>query len=501
MYVFRPQHAGTHQAGCGGHQGSRVARTGRQGLKAQRRAKQCKQQTRQRPPLRRRQQLRDTAGFHDEGCEPAAPEDGPVDDGHGPGDRCCSRAAGRGVRERLRQRLVERSAQELTGILERRHADRWAHHVLTGGFRADEGMKRICEAFGLRPQLERQVLQAVSRRASALDPSATLMQKGPPQALGLYAEHCAPQTATAAPSDADEESAWTPSASDVAEDEEYCFLEAGGILSPPQEEDLAPASCTKSARIPHEGEVGKQEEEDEEEDSEEEEEEEAVIELPAMEVKGPQASPSTPLWRAPWKARVLRTLGLDRWLRDGEDVDQPCLAPTPKVGADDVESELDEEELELSCKLVAAVRNAERHIASSREQRVRDLQACEEGHDGWRQVRSSSKVPSTTAKRKTAIKFGGNSHIRFFTPDVVVKPQAYERKLWTKSFDGPSGHKARQSCPGSPDSEGSTVQPSSGDELESEEEEDEEEEWEDECDEIADLMCQERAGVLWSTCW
>eukprot|EP00913_Durusdinium_trenchii_P010807 g10137.t2 len=69
------------------------------------------------------------------------------------------------VVDRLRLRLVERRASELVAQLQRRQGDRWIQQVVEGGFHADEAMRRICEAFGLRPELERKVLLLVRRTA------------------------------------------------------------------------------------------------------------------------------------------------------------------------------------------------------------------------------------------------------------------------------------------------------------------------------------------------
>jgi hypothetical protein len=214
------------------------------------------------------------------------------------------------------------------------------------------------------------------------------------------------------------------------------------------------------------------------------------------------------IWRAPWRTRVLHTLGLDNWLREqggnGEGV--AVARPPPKdtneedlrTGSDssDSHSENDEnyDERALSSKLIAAVRNAERQ-ASEVSSLNGGSAATEELGPGARATSCGnvSLSRSTTASSQgSSVSFLAKSKIVFFLPgeeDPESRP-SYERPLFTKDFDGPSGHKAKRES----SSKDSTLEGS-------EYEEESDDEWEDQCDDIAELMSQERHLMLWSKSW
>jgi len=167
---------------------------------------------------------------------------------------------------------------------------------------------------------------------------------------------------------------------------------------------------------------------------------------------------------------------------------------------EDLESGEEEERL-LCCKLVAAVRNAHRQAALARQEGSAaptsgaagpPIATVDSGH-------SPGSCGSSKCTSRTRI--SGGSEICFFVPDSSDEQQelqqqpSYERRLYTKLFDGPSAHKAKHKgmCMFGVLSRNTAE----SDEDDSEEEE----EWEDRCDDIADLMSQERSLILWSNTW
>ncbi|CAE8728033.1 unnamed protein product [Polarella glacialis] len=217
------------------------------------------------------------------------------------------------------------------------------------------------------------------------------------------------------------------------------------------------------------------------------------------------------LWRAPWRKRVLRTLGLERWWTSSSDASQPRSRPaseqTFEAALGKEETEEDEEDRILSSQLVAAVRNAEFHAASSCCSSTALFGAVDfedafeaQSTSPWK---SSSSVgprspeprqPKSRRQRSRVVQFHEDSQACFFGTEGDDAPEeGYKRLLQTKVFDGPSGHKARRT--------GSVSEESDVDASDEEEEEDEEEEFEDRCDEIAELMSRQRTMLLWSESW
>jgi len=480
MYVFRPQKSGSTPA-CGGKGGRFIRRVGRQDLKAQRRLQA--QSRRPKMPSRRRHQLRDVAGSSPASpcTRPAPPPDGacqgcvwdhPEDASVGHRGLRRGFRASRGVRTRLRARLVERRATELVTALGRRQGSDWAAHVLQGGFHANEGMRRILEAFALRPDLERQVLEAVALRARAAAIAAS--SGGGPGPCGEASQVLVDAALAEAP---------LPSSS---------------------------AATSSLASAP---------EEDEEEEQEEEKEGAALghgiaepprpasPELPPLlaahvaEAVAASSAPAPAKIRPSWRTRVLRALGLERWCtreRSGSDTSscsESCSSHSwQRQGqSEEASEEAEAEERALSSKLVAAVRNAERHAELSRAAREGNRGVSQSGSPGTpRVVAIEAAVARAVASRDSRVRIAAGSQIRFFEtePGSVA---AYSRSLQTKAFDGPSGHKARRRRDGRHDE---VPEEASG-----ESSEDEQEDWEDQCDDIAQLMSQERHLLLWSALW
>lgn len=287
--------------------------------------------------------------------------------------------------DRLRWRLVERRANELLAMLRKRHGERWIQHVLQGGFHADEGMRRICEAFGLRPELERWVLRLALRKAEEW-----------------------PDKASFSPSTSEDEALLF----------QRCEEISGGDRSSESEDEADGVS-------------------DEVQDAED------------------AASGASKLWRASWRLRCVLNTGKQ-------------LAPPEVLSEKDIPSDMEEEE-KLSLSLREAMENAERYAAEALKEVPEAESPCEQ-------------------KVESRISFTG-SEICFFTIDDdgdTESGEEYTRQLRTKVFDGPSGHKARKAsycwCDEDSDSES-------------------EEDWKDQCDEMAELMGQQRQMVLWSGSW
>lgn len=299
--------------------------------------------------------------------------------------------------DRLRLRLVERRASELVAQLQRRQGDRWIQQVVEGGFHADEAMRRICEAFGLRPELERKVLLLVRRTAERWPNKVSL------------ASLSSPSTS--------EDETWT--------------ISTGG-------EDCA------SVEI----------------DSEEEGLSDAPTEDTALTLPGPPT-----FWRSSWKRRMLNTLGVPKVAPPPVLSEKECSKENPSA----LGEEADPEEEELNHRLREAMANAER---------------CAEAA-----LKEVPELEHRSDERQSRIDFT-DSEIRFFMIDEEGEADgdAYQRQLKTKAFDGPSGHRARKAsiCWCDEDSE-----------SESEEDDD----WRERCDEMADLMSQQRQMVLWSGSW
>jgi len=576
MYVYRPQHTSGHAPG-GSFSGGRSAYAGRQGAKKQRQAEPKRRKTklqerRSKPltglggPVRRKLALLPSGDLlqcirqHD--LLDAAHEDTcmDLDDSSG--------RAGR-VHARLCARLVERRTDELLRILERRHGHGWATYITAGGFHADEGMKRICEGFGLRPHIESQVLRAATKRAEAW----------PKQETGNLRQGAAQVERYAGEEDAEDSDCWSIGSSSItssvgagmahsaselplkaeemwmwwSENEEDIFakeapftsLEVDSLLqsdselstalcstgshresyassdalsgSPLSSPEFTPSSPGRTDRMqdPRGG--------------------EAQGVLPPDEHFGDQAILEAPRPRkpAPWRRRVLQALGLQLLCtEDGED--KPSIASSSssrlaegssaatetEVSASDGVVADDDEEAHLAAELAAALQNAEAHARHSAK-----------GTSSWSdgelylapRCRRTLTDPLPT-RSKVKVRFSTCSEVRFFLSSAemqrrkswageqlehhAAKPEAaeavheYQRELFTKDFDGPSGHKAKRSFPSERrdgiKAEVETQPPDSSDDGSDYEDDDE---WEDHCDDIADLMSQQRHMLLWSQSW
>eukprot|EP00437_Effrenium_voratum_P012591 CAMPEP_0181451260 /NCGR_PEP_ID=MMETSP1110-20121109/28598_1 /TAXON_ID=174948 /ORGANISM="Symbiodinium sp., Strain CCMP421" /LENGTH=414 /DNA_ID=CAMNT_0023575503 /DNA_START=135 /DNA_END=1379 /DNA_ORIENTATION=+ len=381
-------------------------------------------------PVRRRVHLVSRRAHRLRDVPASSPRTGPVEPPPvpGPGERKREQ-----VVDRLRLRLVSRRATQLIEALERRHGERWSERVKEGGFHVDEAMRRICEAFQLRPELERQVLTLARRRAQGWQgaasecfgsPSgsdgeqpATQSRPGPLRKLVLV-EHSfdGPGSTRSTASTASFGSLSSPSEDEatIKDPSDLLWQEIDWLMDSTQRHSLD---------------------------------------------GGPK------MGRAPWLQRALRTL----------DLDPPgarCAMPPAAEG---------EEDEELSRKLVTAIINAERHAELS--ETLQEVLGDEGGVDDDDDDRGP--------RRQRSIDFQ-DSDIRFFVidPQGEAMGEEYCRALHTKAFDGPSGHKARKaSCS------------DEGFDSSDDESDEEEEDWKDQCDEMADLMGQQRQMVLWSGSW
>jgi hypothetical protein len=225
-----------------------------------------------------------------------------------------------------------------------------------------------------------------------------------------------------------------------------------------------------------------------------------------------------------WRSRVLRVLGIQRlWsghgatassetsevqenrLQKGENTQVEDSSPAEATRTAEENDEEEEEEHILSSKLVAAVRNAEIHAANARAEQARvNCNGC-----------PLRDIPVTQRAGTNKVKFARKSEVSFFSFDLdhtsLLAPTLleYRRPLETKVFDGPSGHKARRITSSDSksaalrDEDEASTRPSalyncSEDECSPEEEA---EDWEDQCDDIAELMGQQRSCMLWSASW
>ncbi|CAE7811063.1 unnamed protein product [Symbiodinium sp. CCMP2592] len=359
----------------------------------------------------------------------------------GPGERKREQ-----VVDRLRLRLVSRRATQLIEALERRHGERWSEHVKAGGFHVDEAMRRICEAFQLRPELERQVLALARRRAQGWQ----------------AASEC-----SASPSGSDGEQPAMPSRPGPLH--KLVLVEHSFEDGPGSTRSTASTASFGSLSSPSEDEATLKDPSD----------------LPWQEIDWLMDSTQRhcldggpKLGRAPWLQRALRTLDLDP--PGARCATPPAPAREAALVSHPVDSQGEEEDEELSRKLVTAIINAERHAELS--ETLQEVLGDEGGVDD-----DDDRGP----RRQRSIDFQ-DSDIRFFVidPQGEAMGEEYCRALQTKAFDGPSGHKARKaSCS------------DEGFDSSDDESDEEEEDWKDQCDEMADLMGQQRQMVLWSGSW
>mmetsp|Transcript_34122 Transcript_34122/g.77857 ORF Transcript_34122/g.77857 Transcript_34122/m.77857 type:complete len:585 (+) Transcript_34122:77-1831(+) len=583
MYVYRPQHTSGHAPG-GSFSGGRSAYAGRQGAKKQRQAepkrrKSKLQERRSRPlnglcgPVWRKPALLPSGdlaqclrqrnaleGAHEDPCID-------LDDSSG--------RAGR-VHARLCARLVERRTDELIQILERRHGNAWATYITTGGFHADEGMKRICEGFGLRPHIESQVLRDASKQAEAWqkqERGENLSERG------LGATEVEPYVGA---DDAEDSDCWSIGSSSIASsvgaalsdiqrplktEETWMWWSEGedelygkGPLFPSlKAEGLSQSDSELSTALSSIDSLGEATGQDSRVTSSASSEA-----LSGSPISSPEIAPSCPAQHsriqdlchgeevqgdglpdehscdeavvepprrkpAPWRRRVLQALGLQPLCaEEGASADVPSTSSNKLVEAGQekaaalqaqtMEGTVDDEEKLLAAELAAALQNAEEHARSS----AKGTSSSSDGElDMAPKCRRTVTDPLHT-RSKAQVRFATCSEVRFFLSSAEMqrrkswageqlqhpetRPETvpeYQRELFTKDFDGPSGHKAKRSFPserkdGIKAAEVETQPPESSDEGSDCEDD---EEWEDHCDDIADLMSQQRHMLLWSQSW
>lgn len=428
-------------------------------------------------------------------------------------DRSCEQGS---VRKRLRARLVQRSCVELEAALERRHGDKWADHVLRGDFHTIEGMHRICEAFSLRLELEQQVLKSIADHARTF-------QCRQAEALSILPgnSRCRPMEQRCGP--AEGTTSYFPIHS--MSESKRCRADSLDTVSTSDGDSIAGTLDDASSEAAW-GEEGQEMPSSEEF---------ATASVAASSSGGSSSeceTASTIPSRVSWRSRALKTLGLQR-LWPGytasadvaatpatqEDLELSREMQTAKANLDlsTKSSGTDEEEMEeLESRLVAAVCNAELHATTARAERA--LRHRLDSFDSLSSdplssdavIASSDDLAAVGRRHRQArVHFARQSEVFFFSVDfatatpVQLAPTLLEYRcpLQTKVFDGPSGHKARRTT--SSDIKTSLLEHEDEDEhsTEHDEEEDEAEEWEDRCDDIAELMGQERSCMLWSACW
>jgi len=346
------------------------------------------------------------------------------------------------VRERLSARLVERRIAELVSILERKYGDLWARRVVDGDFQVNESIRRICEAFGLRLALERQLLHKIEQRARSWpserdvpirtdDSDDVAGDWGPESDIG-----------------------WSPTPSDNSPAPSPMMCPAGAPFSIAELE-----MCADSVSG-----VGY---------------EERAIHVSKQMQTGAGGAVSK---RMPWSVRVMRTLGIEHlanpWRSPASETKSELTAK-----ADDRGKNGDEES--LSARLFIAVCNGERQAGPHLSATSAPSVSCPSEH-----------------RRKCDVLFAEQAEVSFFPVHGNHSIQ-YERILSTKSFDGRSGHRAQRNV--SESSPHSGQQPLKQEEgastVDPEEDDEDEDEWKDRCDDIADLMVKQRHMLLWSSSW
>lgn len=405
------------------------------------------------------------------------------------------------ARARLVDRLIWRSSEELVRVLERKYGKKWPKHVIQHDFHIVESMRRMCEAFCLRPELEWQVLKAVVNRARAIHRCDAEANTELPSQSQLDAHKMRTQS--------EDEIASTSDGASVDDPFDGSSSEATTASENAQGHNFVCDFCDGISDVVSSG--GSSSECDAE---------------------------SQAPWKASWQNRVLKALGLQSLWSGRHAADQATSCPTQQQQPQEPHPERkskvedrrtdngeddDEEELTLSSQLVAAVRNAELNTACATTSK--GLQRPHADLDGP----SSGAVAATTANAVVSkhagvaesIRFARQAEVIFFDPPPSVAVRTddtpalfeYRRLLETKVFDGPSGHKARRT----PSSEAKASSHGCEDELASRsrcdstvsetsldgEDQDPEdvEDWEDRCDDIAELMTQQRSCLLWSPLW
>lgn len=536
MYVYRPQQASGHAPGYSSAS-TRGHHVGRQAAKNQRRT----QPKPRRPQAqhRHRHALSDSVATRQRLRLTAAPMGNASPTGANLGDSLDepidgSRRSEISVRARLRARLVKRHCTELEVALERRHGGSWPEHVLRGEFHTIEGMHRICEAFCMRPHIEQQVLKALAERARAIQGSPQLWSgsstthkesdtchncdhnseitslvgsvggrsKDNPVCCELDTASTSDGESLAESIDgASSEAAWPEDSLEEGHDSPW---ELVATRHTDDEEVASSTGCGSSSA-----------------GSSSECEADSITSV-----------------RSAWKSRVMRAIGLQRiWpgrsipgSHENKESDETTkkadrIDDTKRPNREEQGSDEDEdEEYLLSSKLVAALNNASLHTASERSQQALQRRSSSESISSFvlpDQTASGNRMSeSSCCQRSTRIRFASKSEISFFSqtvdqdaPEECLTVLQYRRTLYTKVFDGPSGHKAKRT----PSSEAKTPRhtdnevsarglwsQSAAEGLTDPEDEnsfEEDEDWEDHCDDIAELMGQQRSCMLWSASW
>lgn len=456
------------------------------------------------------------------------------------------------VRARLRARLVDRCSQQLVDALEQKYGHRWTREVLQASFHVYESMLRICESFGLRPHLEAQVLWAVRLRAQGqargvAEPkvSAAAAEVFLPFPLDHRdSENETPDARAAVfaeegPLAPESDVAWSPTPSPCGRSPGSSVPTSPRLLSSTATSTApSPTLAPLRALAPLPPEV-------------------PLLPQPAVSGEG--------AWKmilqhtdsreaiASWTSEECadHSEGSDgESSGEGEEAGEPALAKQQALHETGVTSaaEAGRRRPWLSWALWAVGGLAgDRQLTSGHipiewpSRSMAELAAAHDmpladappaaGHALPAGARAKPAVPALAsadrARRKDraccTLRFAGSSEVCFFDAEDAQDGLrgSYQRPLCTKAFDGPSGHKARRRRHQAP-----VIEKRQGgllvrlglrsasaldtarievDEEEDESEDDEavenEEDWQDQCNEIAELMSQQRHSLLWSASW
>jgi len=465
-------------------------------------------------------------------------------DGPGSDEDTVCRSGDRGlVRARLRARLVDRCSRQLVDALEEKHGSQWVQGVLQASFHVHESMIRICESFGLRPHLEAKVLREVQRRATREESAgesvgATALPLNAvdeaDEVLPLLPDCDDSNTEVAAvclvaralgggPHSPESDVAWSPTPSTCGCSPSSsgpttpCFSALASpapaptlgcasqlvdvLLLPELDVRAEPTSSSdhddgvdrrreigeaQRVQVDGIGEVGEVERVDE------------VVEVDGdnlHEGVGGRAQPQRRRSR-PWMSWALWALG--HRLAHGRHPLEP-LGRSP------------EDTRKMTTDLLQRPSAAPDRSTAGMKLPVSALIST-----GGRHHRGRSGCE---------VHFAGSSEVVFFDSDETQAGLSrYQRPVQTKLFDGPSAHKARRHRCQVPLAGGrrgllsklglglvagsrlDTACIDTENEVQGEGDEDgasegEEEDWRDQCDEIADLMSQQRYSLLWSASW
>lgn len=383
------------------------------------------------------------------------------------------------ARSRLRARFVARRTSELVETLERRHGGAWMTPVVKGGFEWMALLRRLCEAYHLRPEMEQAVLKATieyarARRLGVEDKQslddATLphIVPNPSMCCDISSSSCN-QSGPLCDSFTCAVCAETNSGSESA-----CCSHA----------TLSASSCEVS------------EASDESSSSDEKEDDQKIVRRKVTPSRTAKVS------MPPWKVRAFRSLGLDQ-----------------STSSLDLDASFENDDV-VSARLVEALDNAQQQ--ASRRSSLDGV--CDSDAEtvssslelGTRKSKVDaslcSHVIGSACKRRSPW-FAARSEIVFFDclfaeelQSFVPVADLYSSDLYTKGFDGPSGHKARRyrtaECMVERDVLGDRLQQGDGGyENDSDASEDPDDEWEKQCNTIAELMSSQRSTMMWSSTW